>query len=107
MNQAAREDGGRGAFHGFSTAAAAVERLVPRGPLVLSVLGHSADTSLDLLYGTLWVLISQGRQATAPGFFAEMISPPAYAVAGEPWVRVTVRVDGSVASAVVVHRSSR
>jgi hypothetical protein len=107
MNQAAREDGGRGAFHGFSAAAAAAERLVPRGPFGISVLGHGADTSLDLLYGTLWVLISQGHQATAPGIFAEMIIPPAYAVAGEPWVTVTVRPDGSVASAVLVRGSKR
>ena len=107
MNQAAREDGGRGAFHGFSAAAAAAERLVPRGPLGISVFGRDADTSLDLLYGTLWVLISQGRQATAAGFFAEMIRPPAYAVPGEPWVSVTVRSDGSVASAVLSSRSSR
>jgi hypothetical protein len=62
---------------------------------------------LDLLYGTLWVLISQGHQATAPGIFAEMIIPPAYAVAGEPWVTVTVRPDGSVASAVLVRGSKR
>jgi hypothetical protein len=107
MNQAAREDGGRGAFHGFSAAAEAAQRLVPRGPLGISVFGHNADTSLDLLYGTLWVLISQGREATAAGFFAEMIRPPAYAVAGEPWVRVTVRADGSVSSAVLAPRSSR
>jgi hypothetical protein len=107
MNQAAREDGGRGAFHGFSAAAEAAQRLVPRGPLGISVFGHNADTSLDLLYGTLWVLISQGREATAAGFFAEMIRPPAYAVAGEPWVKVTVRADGSVSSAVLAPRSSR
>jgi hypothetical protein len=85
MNQAAREDGGRGTFRGVSTAAAAAQRLVPRGPLIVSVFGRSAYTSLDLLYGTLWVLISQGRQATAPGFYADTITPPAYAVPGEPW----------------------
>jgi hypothetical protein len=105
MNQAAREDGGRGAFHGFSAAAAAAEQLVARGPLMISVFGPTPDASLDLLYGTLWVLITQGRQATAAGLFAEMISPPAHPVRGEPWVRVTVRADGSVASAVLVRGS--
>jgi hypothetical protein len=101
MNQAAREAGGRSAFRGVSAAAAAAERLVPSGPLMISVFGHTPDASLGLLYGTLWVLISEGRQATAPGFYADTISPPAHAVSGEPEVNVTVRADGSVASAVL------
>jgi len=50
-------------------------------------------------------LISQGRQATAPGFYANTISPPAYTVLGEPWVALRVRADGSVASAEIVSRS--
>jgi hypothetical protein len=61
--------------------------------------------SYDLLYGTIWVLISEGRQATAPGTLAGPISPPAHAVAGEPQVSVSVRADGSVASAVIVSGS--
>jgi hypothetical protein len=101
MNQAAREAGGRPTFRGVSAAAAAAEQLVPSGPLMISVFGHTPDASLGLLYGTLWVLISQGRQATAPGFYADTISPPAHTVSGEPQVNVTVRADGSVASAVL------
>jgi len=100
MNQAAQEAGGRGTFRGVSAAAAAAQRLVPSGPLMISVFGPSPYTSLDLLYGTLWVLISEGRQATAPGLYANTISPPVHAVRGEPQVDLTVRADGSVASAV-------
>jgi hypothetical protein len=100
MNQAAQEAGGRGTFRGVSAAAAAAQRLVPSGPLMISVFGPGPYTSLDLLYGTLWVLISEGRQATAPGLYANTISPPVHAVPGEPQVDLTVRADGSVASAV-------
>ncbi len=111
MSQATKEDGGPGVFGGFSVAAAAAERLVPRGPLVISVSTHDAATSLDVIYGTLWVLISQGRQATAPGLFAEMISPPAYPVSGAPVVDVTVRADGSVSGVALApgssHRATR
>jgi hypothetical protein len=80
---------------------------------MISVFGPSPDASLDLLYGTLWVLISHGRQATAPGLYADTISPPAHAVRGEPMVDLTVRADGTVSSAVfapgssVPHASSR
>jgi len=113
MNQAAVEAGGRATFRGVSAAAAAAQKLVPSGPLMISVFGPSPDASLDLLYGTLWVLISQGRQATAPGLYADTISPPAHAVRGEPMVDLTVRADGTVSSAVfapgssVPHASSR
>jgi hypothetical protein len=99
MNRAANEDGGRGAFRGVSEAARAAERLVPRGPMVLAVSGHDAYVSLDLIYGTLWVLISQGHDATVGGIFADAVTPPVHAVPGEPFVDVTVREDGSVAGA--------
>jgi hypothetical protein len=106
MNRAALEDGGRGAFRGVSEAAAAAERLVPRGPMVLAVSGYDADVSLDLLYGTLWVLISQGHDATVGGVFADAVTPPVHTVPGEPFVDVTVREDGSVARAVLTPGSS-
>jgi hypothetical protein len=99
MNRAVNEDGGRGAFRGVSEAARAAERLVPRGPMVLAVSGHDAYVSLDLIYGTLWVLISQGHDATVGGIFADAVTPPVHAVPGEPFVDVTVREDGSVAGA--------
>jgi hypothetical protein len=107
MNRAAREDGGRGAFRGVSEAAAAAERLVPRGPLVVAVSGHNAYVSLDLLYGTLWVLISQGHDATVGGIFADAVTPPVQRIPGEPAVDVTVREDGSVAGAVLTPASGR
>ncbi len=99
MNRAVEAAGGSGTFRGVSVGAAEAERLVPRGPLVITVSGPYPNTSLDLLYGTLWILISHGRNATAPGIFAETISPPAHAVPGEPWVDLVVRADGSVAGA--------
>ena len=101
MSQAAKEDGGPGVFGGFRVAAAAAQKLVPRGPLVISASGHDAATKLDMIYGTVWVLISQGRRATAPGLFDEMISPPAYPVSGAPVVEVRVRADGSVSGVVL------
>jgi hypothetical protein len=106
MSQATKEDGGPGVFGGFSVAATAAQKLVPRGPLVISVSGNNAATELDVIYGTVWVLISEGRQATAPGLFAEMISPPAYLVRGEPLVDVTVRADGSVSGVALAPGSS-
>jgi hypothetical protein len=105
-NPVVQEAAGRGTFRGVSAAAAAAKQVVPRGPLVISVYAQNAMVSYDLLYGTIWVLISQGRQATAPATLAGPISPPAYAVPGEPQVNVTVRADGSVAGAVIVSGSS-
>jgi hypothetical protein len=107
MSQAAKEDGGPGVFGGFGVAAAAAQRLVPRGPLVISASGRDAATKLDMIYGTVWVLISQGRQATAPGLFDEMIAPPAYPVPGAPVVEVAVRADGSVSGVFLAPGSPR
>jgi len=105
MSQVTQEVGGRGTFRAVSALATAAERVVPRGPLIISISAQNAMDSYVLLYGALWVLISQGRQATAPGFYANTISPPAYTVPGEPWVALRVRADGSVASAEIVSRS--
>ncbi len=102
MSRSAREDGGRGAFRGAAEAAVAAERLVPRGPFVIGVSGYDASASLNLLDGTLWVLISQGRDVTLAGVFAEAVTPPVHSVPGEPLVAVTVREDGSVSKAVLM-----
>jgi len=102
-DQAAQEVGGRGSFRAVSAAAAAAERVVPRGPFVISVATPNATTSYALLYGSLWVLIGHGHEATAPGIFAGPIDPPARAVPGEPFVTVTVRADGSVSKVVRTH----
>jgi hypothetical protein len=99
--QAAQEVGGRGSFGAVTAAAAAAERAVPRGPFVISVEAPTATTSYALLYGTLWVLIGHGHEATAPGIFAGPIDPPARAVHGEPFVTVTVRAGGKVSGVVV------
>ena len=98
--QAALFAGGRGTFRGVSAAAAAAERVVPDGPLVAIATGPNSFSTYSLLYGTVWVLISNGRQASMPGLFGGPITPPVRFIPGEPIVGVAVRADGSVAGVV-------
>jgi hypothetical protein len=78
---------------------------VPRGPLVVAVSARDWISSYALLYGTVWALVGQGRQATPPRSFMAPIDPPLVGVSGEPSVTLTVRADGSVAGATLTrHR---
>jgi hypothetical protein len=72
------------------------ERLVPRGPLKVSVTAPSVIEAYSLLFGTIWVLVSEDRQASATGSFEGLIDPPARAVKGEPQVDITVGPSGRV-----------
>jgi hypothetical protein len=104
-NQAGEEVGGPGTFRGVAEAAADAQRLVPRGPLVVAVSAPDWISSYALLYGTVWALVCQGRQATPPRSFTAPIDPPLVGVAGEPSVTLIVRADGSVAGATLTrHR---
>jgi hypothetical protein len=94
--------GGPGTFRGVVAAAMAIDRAMPRGPLMLGVTAPDRFASYALLYGTAWVLISEGRQATVPQPFRDPITPPAYRVGGEPRLTVTVGGDGSVERVVVM-----
>lgn len=106
MAEAASAADGSSNFAAVTRASSAVQRTVPRGPIVLAVLAKDGYASYVLQYGILWNLISDGRQATAPGIFRPPIEPPAYLVGGETNVTVTVTSSGRV-SKVVTQRPSR
>ena len=74
----------------------AAERLVPHGPLKISVTAPSVIEAYSLLFGTIWLLVSDGRQASATGSFDGLIDPPAHAVKGEGQVDITVGSSGRV-----------
>jgi hypothetical protein len=63
------------------------------------VTAPSRDEAYSLLFGTIWVLVSEGRQASTPGSFEGLIDPPAHAVKGEPQVDITVGPSGKVVGA--------
>jgi hypothetical protein len=96
FDQSAGAAGGPGGFSAVEAAAAAVQDAVPRGPVVVTVNAASGYASQAVVFGTVWRLISDGRQATVPSLFRAGIEPPAYRVAGSTMVAVTVRPDGSV-----------
>jgi hypothetical protein len=93
---ALRASGGPHGFVGTANAARAIQRAVPRGPLLVGVGTHGAYASYALLFGTVWALTSDGRQVTVSKPFRGPIEPPAYWVPGSRPVSAAVSSDGSV-----------
>ena len=99
MSSANRAAVGSSTYSAVVIGARVAEHLVPHGPLKIWVSAPSGDEAYSLLFGTIWVLVSEGRQASTPGPFERLIDPPAHAVKGEPQVDITVGPSGKVVGA--------
>jgi len=102
MASANRTAAGNRTYSAVASGAKVAERLVPHGPLRVSVTAPSVIDAYSLLFGAIWVLVNEGRQVSTTGSFEGLIDPPAHAVKGEPQVDITVGPGGRVVGGRVV-----